>query len=92
MYNNNNNIQGLDILQILAFYVQLKNIKWDEQQSKYIHGIIQNINKQIAKLHNQNDIIMKQNQQILDKLDKIKNLQYNINERGNTTEREIDKT
>lgn len=69
-----NNIQDLDLLQVLAFYIQLKNIEWDENQNQYIHSVIENINTQIAKLHKQNDIIMKQNQQILTKLDKIDNL------------------
>ena len=69
-----NNIQDLDILQVLAFYIQLKNIEWDENQNQYIHSVIENINTQIAKLHKQNDIIMKQNQQILTRLDKIDNL------------------
>ena len=69
-----NNIQDLDALQLLAFYIQLKNIEWDEKQNQYIHSVIENINTQIAKLHKQNDIIMKQNEQILTKLDKINNL------------------
>ena len=69
-----NNIQDLDAIQLLAFYIQLKNIEWDENQNQYIHSVIENINTQIAKLHKQNDIIMKQNQQILTRLDKIDNL------------------
>ena len=69
-----NNIQDLDLLQVLAFYIQLKNIELDENQNQYIHSVIENINTQIAKLHKQNDIIMKQNQQILTRLDKIDNL------------------
>ena len=69
-----NNIQDLDAIQLLAFYIQLKNIEWDENQNQYIHSVIENINTQIAKLHKQNDIIMKQNEQILIKLDKINNL------------------
>lgn len=69
-----NNIQDLDAIQLLAFYIQLKNIEWDQNQNTYIHSVIQNINKQIAKLHQQNDIIMEQNKQILAKLDKINNL------------------
>ena len=64
-----NNVQNLDALQLLAFYIQLKNIEWDENQNQYIHSVIQNIDKQIAKLHQQNDVIIKQNQQILSKLD-----------------------
>lgn len=63
-----NNIRDLDILQVLAFYVQLKNIEWDQNQNQYIHSVIQNIEKEIAKLHKQNDIIIKQNEQILAKL------------------------
>lgn len=69
--NNNNNIQKLDALQLLAFYMQLKNIEWDQDQSRYIHSVIENINSQIEKLHKENDIIMQQNEQILIKLDKI---------------------
>ena len=64
--NKINSFQDLDIVQLLAFYFQLKNIEWDTQQNEYIHSVIQNINTQIAKLHKQNDIIMKQNEQILD--------------------------
>ena len=65
------NLQDLDAIELLAFYTQLKNIEWDQQQNQYIHSVIENINKQIAKLHEQNDIIMQQNQQILNKLDKL---------------------
>lgn len=63
-----NNIRDLDILEVIAFYVQLKNIEWDQNQNQYIHSVIQNIEKEIEKLHKQNDIIMKQNEQILAKL------------------------
>ena len=66
MYSN---FQELDALQLLAFYIQLKNIQWDQNQNQYIHSVIQNINTEIAKLHEQNDIIMKQNEEILHKLD-----------------------
>ena len=66
-----NNIQNLDALQLLAFYIQLKNIEWDQNQSQYIHSVIENINSQIAKLHQENDIIMQQNEEILRKLDKL---------------------
>lgn len=70
----NKNVQDLDILEILAFYIQLKNIEWDQDQNQYIHSVVENIDRQIAKLHQQNDIIMKQNEQILSRLDKIDNL------------------
>lgn len=66
-----NNIQNLDVLQLLAFYIQLKNIEWDQNQNEYIHSVIENINNQIAKLHRENDIIMQQNQEILQKLDRL---------------------
>ena len=65
-----NSIQNLDLLQVIAFYAQLKNIEWDEEQNKYIHSVVENIDKQIAKLHKQNDFIVKQNSQILAKLNK----------------------
>lgn len=66
-----NNFQSLDVLQIMSFLIQLKNIEWDENQNMYIHSVIENINSQIAKLHQENDIIMKQNEQILQKLDRL---------------------
>lgn len=66
-----NSGQSFDLIQLLSFYIQLKNIKQDDIQNNYIHNVIQSIGQQIDKLHKQNDIIMKQNQQILDKLDKI---------------------
>ena len=66
-----NNFQDLDALQLLAFYIQLKNIEWDEQESNYIHDVIQNINDEIAKLHRQNDIIMEQNDTIIAQNDVI---------------------
>ena len=69
--NYNNSTQSFDLIQLLSFYIQLKNIKQDDIQNKYIHDVIQAIGSEIQKLHDQNDIIMKQNQQILDKLDKM---------------------
>ena len=71
MNYNNNSIQSFDLIQLLSFYIQLKNIKQDDIQNKYIHDVIQAIGNEIQKLHNQNDIIMKQNQQIIDRLDKM---------------------
>lgn len=68
------NLQDLDAIELLAFYIQLKNIEWDQQQNQYIHSVVENIDKQIAKLHKENDIIMQQNQQILNRLDKLNNL------------------
>lgn len=69
--NYNNSTQSFDLIQLLSFYIQLKNIKQDDIQNKYIHDVIQAIGSEIQKLHDQNDIIMKQNQQILNKLDKM---------------------
>ena len=64
MNNLNNNIQAMDLLNLIAFYAQLKNIQYDEQYSAYVHN-------EIAKLHDENDIIMKQNEQILDLLSQL---------------------
>ena len=66
-----NNIRDLDILQVLALYIQLKNIEQDQNQNNYIHSVIETINTQIAKLHQENDYIMKQNAEILHKLDNL---------------------
>lgn len=65
------NNQNLDILEFLAFYIQLKNIELDQNQNDYIHNVIENINSEIKSLHKENDIIIKQNSEILAKLDRL---------------------
>lgn len=62
--NSYNNFQAMDLLNLIAFYAQLKNIEQDVQHSSYIHN-------EIAKLHNENDIIMQQNKQILNLLNRL---------------------
>ena len=69
MNNNNNNINQndslLDSITILGFIAQLQNIKDDKEQTEYIRKVIQAIADEIAKLHKENDIIIKQNEDIL---------------------------
>lgn len=73
MNNNlNNNIKDVDILTIIGLFKQLENMKLDQEQTLYIRKVIQAIVKEIEKLHNENDIIIKQNEEILNLLKDIK--------------------
>lgn len=65
--NNNyqNGIEAMDILNLIAFYIQLTNIEQDNQQSGYIHNVIQTIAREIELLHKENDKIMAQNEEII---------------------------
>lgn len=65
--NNNyqNGIEAMDILNLIAFYIQLTNIEQDNQQSEYIHNVIQAIAREIELLHKENDKIMTQNEEII---------------------------
>lgn len=62
---NNNNIEFLDMLNIIAFVAQIINMSGDVQQNQYIHQVIQSINEEINKLHKENNIIISQNEEIL---------------------------
>lgn len=69
MNNKNNNINQndglLDGITILGFIAQLQNIQDDKEQTEYIRKVIQAIADEIKKLHDENDIIIKQNEEIL---------------------------
>lgn len=75
--NGNNNGDGqqlefLDILTIVSFCAQLSNMSQDEQQTIYINNVIKAISNEIEELHEENNIIIAQNKEIIDL---IKNLQ-----------------
>lgn len=75
--NGNNNGDGqqlefLDILTIVSFCAQLSNMSQDEQQTTYINNVIKAISNEIEELHEENNIIIAQNKEIIDL---IKNLQ-----------------
>lgn len=58
-------IEAMDILNLIAFYIQLTNIEQDNRQNEYIHNVIQAIAKEIELLHEENDKIMTQNEEII---------------------------
>ena len=64
-----NNLEALDILTILSFVMQSNNIQKDEIQTEYIHKVIKAIANEIQKLHQENDVIIKQNEKILNLLE-----------------------
>ena len=63
--NDNTNNKLLDALTILGFAAQIQNISDDKTQTEYIRKVIQVIADEIKKLHKENDIIIKQNEEIL---------------------------
>lgn len=63
--NDNTNNKLLDALTILGFAAQIQNISDDKTQTEYIRKVIQVIADEIEKLHKENDIIIKQNEEIL---------------------------
>lgn len=62
---NKTNFNILDIITILGFVAQINNIQDDKTQTEYIQKVIQAIADEIKKLHKENDIIIKQNEEIL---------------------------
>ena len=69
--NNINNNGLLDGITILGFIAQLQNIGDDKTQTEYIRKVIQAIADEIEKLHKENDIIIKQNEEILKKINNL---------------------
>lgn len=71
IFNNSNTSEEfgfLDMITIASFLAQIDNMDKDDIQNKYIHKVIQAIADEIEKLHKENDIIMKQNEEILELL------------------------
>ena len=64
---NNNNLEFLDVLTIIGFVAQLQNLEKDEHYENYIKNFIRNLDEEIQKLH-------KENEEIIEKLDKVLNL------------------
>lgn len=56
----------LDLLNVFSLWAQVDNMNMDRQQTAYIHTVIKAIANEIEKLHKENDIIMKQNEEILE--------------------------
>lgn len=74
IFNNPNTSEDfgfLDMITIASFLAQIDNMDKDDVQNKYIHKVIKAIADEIEKLHKENDIIMEQNDDILNKLQNI---------------------
>ena len=55
----------LDFLAIISFVMQLEGIKENEQSDKITNMLFDAIDSEIAKLHEENDIIIAQNEEII---------------------------
>jgi predicted patatin/cPLA2 family phospholipase len=73
MMNENQEFNFLDALTMVGFFAQLSNMSEDEAQTDYIRKVILAISQEIEKLHQENDVIIKQNEEILNILNKEKN-------------------
>lgn len=60
-----NNFQELDILNLFSLLAQFQNMNNDEQYHVFINKMFENILKEVEKLHEENDTIIKQNEEIL---------------------------
>lgn len=74
MNNSNNNLGFLDVINIISFLAQMTNMEEDDKDKEWIHQVIQVISDEIQKLHNENDIIMSQQNIIINKLDELKEI------------------
>ena len=55
----------LDLLNVFSLWAQVENMDMDKEQSEYIQKVIKAIANEIEKLHKENDIIIRQNQEII---------------------------
>ena len=63
---NNNQ---LDMINILSLVAQITNMNQDENYHKIINQFFSTINDEIKKLHEENDIIIAQNNKIIELLE-----------------------
>lgn len=63
---NNNQ---LDMINILSLVAQITNMNQDENYHKIINQFFSAINDEIKKLHEENDIIITQNNKIIELLE-----------------------
>lgn len=47
---------------------QVQNMNMDEKETNYIHKVIKALTKEVEQLHKENNVIIKQNEQIIDML------------------------
>lgn len=73
MFNNQNqnreqeNLDLLDAITITSFLAQLDNMAKDVKQTEWIHKVIVTLANEVDKLHRENDIL-------IEKVDKILNI------------------
>ena len=66
--NPNNGLEFLDIITIMGFFAQLKNLSKDEKYEQFIKKIILGLVQEIEKLHRENDEIIKKLDEVLERL------------------------
>lgn len=66
--NPNNGLEFLDIITIMGFLAQLKNLSKDEKYEQFIKKIILGLVQEIEKLHKENDEIIKKLDEVLERL------------------------
>lgn len=66
-FNNSipEDIDILDLLNVFSLWAQVDNMKMDAEEGVYIRKVIKAIANEIDKLHKENEVIIKQNEEIL---------------------------
>lgn len=78
--NEQEELNFLDIITMVAFIAQLQNMEIDGINTKWIHNVIFSLSKEVQKLHEENDII-------IDKVNKILKILENGGEKNNAINR-----
>lgn len=78
--NEQEELNFLDIITMVAFIAQLQNMEIDGINTKWIHNVIFSLSKEVQKLHEENDII-------IDKVNKILKILENGGEENNAINR-----
>ena len=78
--NEQEELNFLDIITMVAFIAQLQNMEIDGINTKWIHNVIFSLSKEVQKLHEENDII-------INKVNKILKILENGGEKNNAINR-----
>lgn len=78
MFNNNatdnQQFEFLDGINIVSFVAQVLNMGQNADQDAYVKRVVKAIAHEINLLHQENDIIMKQNEEILHRLAELQKM------------------
>ncbi len=65
--NNNNNLAAVDIISVMSFLIQMQNLEDDKKYKGTVTQFEEMVQKEVDKLHKENEIIMQKLDEILNK-------------------------